>query len=425
MQLKIIFFVFLMMGFPLLAQNPINPDNRQKTGTETVPSEINGAVEHREAEIDILLDYYNQDGDHTPVQGGQGTEKLTNVAPIFIVNVPLDTVSKLHVNFGVDYYTSASTNKIDQPYGSNINLTGASKQDVRVHFDGGYSRENRRNHTSWQAMAGVSSEFDVVSGSLSAQFNKGSSDENRQFSIGARVFFDQWQLIYPVELRDPIKQGEVLGLKDDLRQSFNLSLIYSFVINRKIQMALLADVVYQTGLLSTPFHRVYFKDQDPASVVDLERLPDSRFKLPLAVRMSYAINDWLMMRGYYRFYSDDWGIASNTVSLEFPIKLATFFTATPFYRFHKQSAADYFAPFRGHSFNDEYYSSDYDLSALTSHKVGLGFKYAPLSGLGSFKPIFDVGRKVKFRSIDLRASYYDRSDGLSAFNIAMGLGFLF
>ncbi len=414
-----------MVGLPLWAQNPITPDNRPKTGTETVPSENIEAVELRETEIDILLDYYSQDGDHTPVQGGQGTEKLTNVAPMFIVNVPLDTVSKLHVNFGVDYYTSASTNKIDQPYGSTINLTGASKQDVRVHFDGGYSRENRRNHTSWQAMAGISSEFDVLSGSISAQFNKSSFDENRQFTIGARMYFDQWQLIYPIELRDPIRQGVVAGLNDDLRQSYNLSLVYSFVVNRKLQMALLSDVVYQTGLLSTPFHRVYFKDQDPVSVVDLERLPASRFKLPMAVRLSYAINNWLMVRGYYRFYSDDWGIISNTASLEWPIKLGTFFTATPFYRFHKQSAADYFAPFRGHIFGDEYYSSDYDLSALTSHKLGLGLKYAPLSGLGSFKPIFNVSRKVKFRSIDLRASYYDRSDGLSAFNIAMGFGFLF
>ena len=123
----------------------------------------------------------------------------------------------------------------------------------------------------------------------------------------------------------------------------------------------------------------------------------------------------MVVRTYYRFYRDDWGINSNTASIEIPIKFALGkFTLFPNYRFYNQSKATYFAPFETHLSTSKYYTSDYDLSKFHSHQYGIGLRYTDI--FTSLK-IFNFGLK----SFDLRYSYYDRSDGLTASIMSMGL----
>jgi len=78
-------------------------------------------------EIDLLSSYYKQDGDHAAVTGGIGTEELTDVSTLFVVNIPLSTTKSINLSTGVDYYTSASTDNIDN------NMSSASSVDVRAY----------------------------------------------------------------------------------------------------------------------------------------------------------------------------------------------------------------------------------------------------------------------------------------------------
>jgi hypothetical protein len=41
-------------------------------------------------EVDVLLSYYNQDGVHSAVNGGIGSEKLSDIASNIVVAVPLN-----------------------------------------------------------------------------------------------------------------------------------------------------------------------------------------------------------------------------------------------------------------------------------------------------------------------------------------------
>ncbi len=79
----------------------------------------------------------------------------------------------------------------------------------------------------------------------------------------------------------------------------------------------------------------------------------------------------------------------------------------PFYRYHTQTAADYFAPFKAHSVNETLYTSDYDLSALISHKIGLGVRIAPVYVRVKF---FKRGFQKKY--LELRGAFYTRDTGL-------------
>ena len=232
-------------------------------------------------------------------------------------------------------------------------------------------------------------------------------------SLNAQAFIDQWKFFFPSELR-----GEV-SLPNNKRQSYNLRVGYAQVINKRLQMHLSVDAIYMNGLLSTPFHRVYFADK---LLPDIERLPGKRLKLPLGVRLNYFPFDNFVVRSYYRFYWDDFGIRAHTFSLETPIKLSNSITVSPYYRYNTQMGSDYFAPFAIHNSSDEFYTSDYDLSDLSSHKFGLGFKYSPLYGVGRMKIPF-TKKLFTFKSFHLRSAYYKRSTGLKAFIVSAGLSF--
>ncbi|WP_347158671.1 DUF3570 domain-containing protein [Pontibacter chitinilyticus] len=361
------------------------------------------------ADVNILASYYSQDGDHSPVTGGIGTEQLTDVTPTIIVNVPLDTVTNLNVNFGMDFYSSASTDNI-APY----TVSSASSSDTRTHLNIGFSRNNKLHRVIRSLNLGVSKEYDYTSFSIGAGWTKDSRDGNRELSLAGEVFLDTWKLIYPIELRG---QGELVPTKK--RQSFNFSAALSQVFTKRFQALFATDLVYQTGLLSTPFHRDYFVEQSQPKV---EQLPDSRFKFPVSVRMNYYVSDYVTARLFYRFYNDDWGITANTLELETPVKIGPFFSFYPFYRYHVQTAADYFAPYKQHHLSDAFYTSDYDLSAFNSNKVGLGVRYSPLYGISKFNwPL--SGSNALFKSIEIRGAQYWRSDGLHAFIISTDLGF--
>ena len=168
---------------------------------------------------------------------------------------------------------------------------------------------------------------------------------------------------------------------------------------------------------------MYFNDVAPSFIEnfrlanDIERLPDSWFKLAIGGRLNYYINEIFVVRGFYRYYFDDWGITSHTASIEIPIKIADKFTLYPSYRFYNQTAADYFAPYKGHSSTNEFYTSDYDLSKYSANQYGFG---------ASYTDIFTKFHIWKFglKSIDLKFHFYERDSGLKASIIAGGFKFI-
>ena len=432
-----------LVAAPALAQTQSgttqNPNRIDGYGAPVGPSvPVSRAPD--ETTIDIIGGYYQQDGTHGAVEGGRGTEHLTDVPPAIIVNIPLDTVSRLTANVGADFYASASTDRID------FALSTPSAHDVRVHGDFGYSREHRAKGTIWGVGAGVSKEYDYLSFNVAGSFAKTSRDGNRQLSLAGQVFMDQVTLITPIELRDGYIPGSTNRGKykygSDTRQTYNLTASYSQVLTKRLQLAVSTELVSQNGLLSTPFHRVYFSDNptaNPVTVVPegfsplapsapkIELLPRSRFKYPVSLRLNYFATDLVQVRAFYRFYNDNFGVQAHTAELELPVKVTPFFVVYPFYRYHQQTAAKYFAGFMQHSVSDEYYTSDYDLSAFTAHKVGLGLRYSPVYGIGRFHvPGLDTqGRPhvMRLKSLDLRYAHYQRSTDLVANIVSFDLGF--
>lgn len=408
MQLKMALAALaLLIGTHANAQEATSMEDAAERDTSKINLEA--------IDMTFVTSYYQQDGNHSPVTGGRGTEYLTNLAPGVVLNIPMDTLRNLSVSAGIDFYSSASSDNINNPFLVN-HVTGASGKDERWYGTVAYKKKNADKTTSKGFSIGVSSEWDVQSVQLGLNWAKESKDHNRELNAKASYYFDSWKLIYPLELRN----GSTELLPTKVRQSINLSVTGSAVINKRMQAAITTDFVMQSGLLSTPFHRVYFAGQENATI---EQLPDNRIKVPLGFRFHYNINDLLMLRTHYRFYNDSWGIMGNTVKVELPIKISRGFRLYPFYRYHQQTAADYFADYKVHTGTEAFYTSDYDLSALTSQKFGLGMWISPLYGFGRWKSLARRGKVDMLKAIDLRYAYYTRSDGLNANVVTLGLDF--
>ena len=353
-------------------------------------------------EINLVSAYYKQDGNNSAVTGGIGSEKLTDLSNT--LDVKLIKYSKsgkkhaLDIEVGVDHYTSASSDKIDLAANSS-----ASSSDNRFYPSLTYSVENEEKGNTLGIGLSSSTEFDYQSFGANVSYSKMTKDKNGEFTAKLQAFLDQVKIIKPIELRT----GDE-GYGTEARNTFAATLSYSQVINQNFQLMILGDVIVQQGYLSLPFHRVYFNDGS----VHQETLPDNRLKIPLAIRGSFFLGDNIIIRAYYRYYSDDWKLTSHTANIEVPVKLSPFFSLSPFYRYYSQSAAESFKGYREHNASETYYTSNYDLSQFNSNFFGMGLKFTPLKG------VFGIRH---FNTVEIRYGHYDKSNNMVANIVSLNL----
>ncbi|MCH4552584.1 DUF3570 domain-containing protein [Aestuariibaculum lutulentum] len=348
--------------------------------------------------------------------------------------------------------------------------SGASQSDVWGSVTVDYSHSSDDRNTILNVDASFASEFDYSSIGFGGGITKLFNDKNTTLNVSGKVYLDSWRPRYPTELdsyyevNGNLNNGffqnvpiyDQLGneinkngvgawkpvmspfIEDKSRNSYSVSVSFSQILSRNMQFSLFFDLVQQKGWLSNPMQRVYFGDVDnfymgnPSSIPnytsptnkdvfqladDIERLPDSRFKIPVGMRLNYYLNEMFVLRTYYRYYSDDWGITSHTAEVEVPIKISSKFTLYPSYRYYTQTAADYFAPYEMNLSTSEFYTSDYDLSEFNANQYGFGVNYTD---------IFAKAHIWKFglKSIDLKYNNYKRNTGLKANIVSAGFKFI-
>ena len=483
MKKNITILILLLIGFQLFAQENDTITYKKRVLEST--------------EVDFLLSYYTQDGAHSSVSGGIGSEDLQDIASNITLSMPLNEDDVLTIDTGISAYTSASSSNINpfnasgaskngggddddddrillrdgqatnsNPIGTPWQASsGASAQDVLASVVINYAHSSDNRNFLWNADVAFSNEYDYTSIGFGGGVSKLFNDKNSEISVKGNVYLDQWRPIYPTELSEYGKYGSDFRNKgffagvnvyeenqngafqylptkfktwdSTARNSYSLTLSFSQVMTKKLQGSVFMDVLMQEGKLSTPYHRIYFADKnnfyigntsyianyESTSNVgvyrladDIERLPDNRFKVPFGGRLNYYINERFVLKTYYRYYWDDWGITSHTASVELPIKITESFTVYPMYRYYTQQASKYFAPFEKHLSTETYYTSDYDLASFNANQIGFGISYTDIF---TKTKIWKLGLK----NIDFRFNHYNRTDGLVA-NIGT-LGFKF
>ena len=364
-------------------------------------------------EANLVSSYYVQNGDHSSIQGGIGSERVTDLANgIELKFVGWDALGRknsLTAGMGIDHHTAAS-----QAW---ISKTGASQRTdgLRIYPSLDWTREDEKKGSSISAGLYYSSEFNYHSVGLNTGITQ-KTKRNGEFGLKLSAYLDQVKMILPSEFEPAgaytiSRNGEMRhpDYGSSGRQTYTASFSFSQVINTRLQGSLLLDVVEQQGYLGLPFHRVYFTD----GADSIEKLPSNRFKLPIGLRLNYFLGDKIVLRGYYRYYTDNWGVRSHTASLETAIKLTPFISVTPYYRWYVQTAAKYFAPYEAHQTTDAFYSSNYALSAFNSSFFGAGVRLAPPKGI----------LNSHLKMLEIRYGHYTQTTDLVSDVISLNLQF--
>jgi Protein of unknown function (DUF3570) len=361
-------------------------------------------------EINLVSSYYKQDGDHSAITGGIGTEKVTDLSNGLDVKwVGWDDMNRKHTltaGLGIDHHSSASS--------AYVNKSGASKTGgTRIYPSLNWNVENAKKGTGIGLGIYYSKEYNYTSFGLDAELSK-KTKSNGEFTGKVTGYFDRVKLIYPSEFVQEVTVTSASGeeskarIPSKPRTTGTLSLSFSQVINQRLEGIILVDGVYQNGYLGLPFHRVYFQDGTDA----VENLPSNRLKLPVGIRLNYFLGDKIILRSYYRYYVDNWGLQSHTASLEVPVKITPFVSVSPFYRYYTQTAVKYFAPFETHTSAEQFYTSNYALSAFNSQFFGVNFRVAPPKGL--FKGL---------SAVELRYRHYTQTTNLVSDVISVNFKF--
>lgn len=447
-----------IIAFLLVVASGIISAQDKKDSTDVEPTAYKKKVLDN-VEINFLYSNYSQNGIHGAVTGGAGDEHLTDNTPAILISIPLNDDTVLNVDFGVDLTTSASTDQInpfavapiggegDDKLGTTSSKTagiiatsastGGGDDGVpahkRSHGTVTYIKTSDNRTFTWGIDGSFSTETGYRSKGFGTLMRKSFNDENSEINLNAKAYFDNIDLIYPGEFRASEGLFPSVGFKlldVSHRNSFSSALSFSQILNKRMQISLNAELIYQEGLLSTNYQRVYFKDKPIVTYKnsqlahDIERLPEKRLKNPVSVRFNFYVTDIVILRTFYRHYSDDWGVTANTYDIQVPIKFSPSFTMYPMYRHHSQQQATYFAPKSQHLSTEIFYTSDYDLSTFNSSQYGIGFTIAPPLGIFNLNTS-NESMRFRFKSFDIRYNYYSRTDGLDANIISLNAEFSF
>ncbi|NHE57239.1 DUF3570 domain-containing protein [Cyclobacterium plantarum] len=348
--------------------------------------------------------------------------------------------------------------------------SGASRKDTWAAVNASYSYSSEDRNSIYSANLNFANEYDYTSFGAGVGFVRLFNQKNSELSLNTAIYLDTWRPEYPTEIKTYIKENGDLNadffegvtilnengtainkfsvdawrpfktslVENNKRNTYTFSIGFLQILSKTTQFSVFSDITYQTGWLSNPMQRVYFADKDNFYIGnaesipfytepknkdvfqladDIERLPDTRFKLPIGVRINQYVNEFLVLRSYYRYYLDDWGIRSHTINLELAIKLGQNFSFYPSYRFYNQTAATYFAPFEKLVSSNAYYTSDFDLSTYNANQVGFGMKYTD---------IFTSAHLWKFglKGLTIDYSNYARNTGLKAAIVSLGASFV-
>lgn len=360
-------------------------------------------------DIELTFSYYNQDGNNSAVTGGIGTEKLSVYATGLTIQHQFKEFNKLSFSAGIDVISSASTDKIDHIRSS------ASIRDNHFHLDAGFQRRLKNINLVMGGGAGVALESDYLSAPVSFSMQYTEPSEMRSYQLGLFLSFDdlRWGRLNPDYMRpERLVYPEELRYKEwyDVyrRNSYNIKFGFTQVLSRKLILGVFPEFIYQSGLLATPFHRVYFSD----SSLRVENLPKQRFKFPLSIKLNAFLGKRFILKSQYSFYADNFGIIANAIELQGAIKIVPQFTLSPFVRVYHQSGSKFFKPYKEHLTNETFYTSDYDLSPMNTYKAGVELKIMPMGKRQS---------KLSFDNIILRYAYYYRSNQLHCHMLTFGI----
>jgi hypothetical protein len=166
-------------------------------------------------------------------------------------------------------------------------------------------------------------------------------------------------------------------------------LTYTQVLDAKTLLSLSGEMVRLAGYMASPYRYVGFDGtglcRQLAAMCVMEIHPHERLRTALSLNLRRAFGSMVSMGLTYRYYFDDWGLDSHTVSPDLTILIGQHGTLALNYRFYFQSHADFYrSSYPGELSSYHYLTRDRKLSNMMSHHVGAEYLHdVPLGASGN------------------------------------------
>ena len=192
---------------------------------------------------------------------------------------------------------------------------------------------------------------------------------------------------------DSVTAVPLFGDRDKETLDFGIGL--SQILGKNTLLELNATLGYSRGYLGDPYKSIQREEtvlipNVPPIVVDVpyfENRPDERLRVAFRAQiLHYFEAPDAGIEASYRYFHDDAGINAHTFKLAWNQNVGEHLVISPYFRYYRQSAADYYHvtldgtnidPNDDRTGDSPYYSADYRVSRLEAITLGLKLIYMP------------------------------------------------
>lgn len=257
-------------------------------------------------------------------------------------------------------------------------------RDSRYALSTSWSQPIARNHTLSLGISG-SKEFDFFSTTGSVRYAVDLFEKNTTLAFGASYEADEItpKGKIPIPLAEMAAPGDVQprGARSETKSVTDFLLGLTQVINKNFITQINYSLSRSKGYMTDPFKIVSVIDAAPGPNQGeplkyiYENRPDSRTKHSVYLLAKYHLpRD--VVSGSFRFYTDDWGVTSHTLNLDYQYNIDEQMYLKPSLRYYFQSEAEFYR----HSIKNSEaipneVSADQRLAAFHAITPGLQFGY--------------------------------------------------
>ncbi len=171
------------------------------------------------------------------------------------------------------------------------------------------------------------------------------------------------------------------------------------VLTRDLLGVLSYELVTDEGYLNNPYRQVRYADATAPRgyAYTPELYPRTKTSNSAAARLKYSLPWWrAAVDGTYRFYTDTWGVQSQTVQLGYTQPAFGNWVFDLRYRYYQQDAADFYSDLFPRRNTLNFQGRDKELATYTGNTVGVGASWQ-----------FKVGRMpwLEKGTVNLRYDY--------------------
>lgn len=335
------------------------------------------------------------------------------------ISVPSIEINK---DFGADYtvnisiiqdaISGASPTFYDASSGASAKLNSSvvSKQDIAY---GNINYEEKRdaysalltkrfeNRDELTLGLNHSKEYDYESNEISSEYlHHLDSSKNQSVSLGISY-----------QKNDVMKYDTTSGASGSITKNLEVlsaEIGFTQVLDKTSLAKISVFNISESGYLSNPYLRVV-RNYNTNPIIAEDKKPESRKAYGVFLQYSKALNDKIASNSSYRYYSDDWGILSQTFTTEINYEWTGALTAGVAFRGYTQTEADFYHLSREYFTNEELASSDKRMSGFDTQNIEVKIKY-------------DLNKEL---SMNGAIGYYKQFDYFSSSYYNIGLKYRF